>query len=133
MVTDNTLTRMLILTPLKWWSIMNRGLTGIYNHSSRKHLQRYVTSSVFATIHGILMMYHGSICYFEFKLWHHLSKFNIMNKREQVTIDGMQKAMAIEILPASELKKQEENQADFPVFIQKALKYDVKPKNKSKK
>ncbi|MBO7144604.1 MAG: hypothetical protein J6W13_07245 [Salinivirgaceae bacterium] len=56
-----------------------------------------------------------------------------MNKREQVTIDGMQKAMAIEILPASELKKQEENQADFPVFIQKALKYDVKPKNKSKK
>ena len=45
----------------------------------------------------------------------------------------LQKAMAIELLPAKELKKQAEVPVDFSALMQKALKYDIKPKKKGKK
>lgn len=40
----------------------------------------------------------------------------------------MKKTMAIELLPAKELKKQAEVPVDFSALMQKALKYDIKPK-----
>lgn len=51
-----------------------------------------------------------------------------MSKKKQVTIEDMEKAMAIELLPAKELKKQAEVPVDFSALMQKALKYDIKPK-----
>ena len=54
-----------------------------------------------------------------------------MSKKKQVTIEDMEKAMAIE--PAKELKKQAEVPVDFSALMQKALKYDIKPKKKGKK
>ena len=62
-----------------------------------------------------------------------------MSKKKQVTIEDMEKekekekAMAIELLPAKELKKQAEVPVDFSALMQKALKYDIKPKKKGKK
>lgn len=56
-----------------------------------------------------------------------------MSKKKQVTIEDMEKAMAIELLSAKELKKQAEVPVDFSVLMQKALKYDIKPKKKGKK
>lgn len=37
-----------------FWSIMKRGLTGIYNHTSKKHLQRYVNEYCFRYNHRTL-------------------------------------------------------------------------------
>ncbi len=51
-----------------------------------------------------------------------------MRKKKQITLEGMKKAMAIELLPAKELKKQSEVPVDFSALMQKALKYDVKEK-----
>ena len=58
-----------------------------------------------------------------------------MSKKKQVTIEDMEKekAMAIELLPAKELKKQAEVPEDFSALMQKSLKYDIKPKKKDKK
>jgi len=56
-----------------------------------------------------------------------------MSKRKQVTIEDMKKAMAIEFLPVSKLKKRAEVQVDFSNLIQKVLKYNVKLKNKGEK
>lgn len=56
-----------------------------------------------------------------------------MSKKKQVTIEDMEKAMTIELLPAKELKKQAEVLVDFSALMQKALKYDIKPKKKGKK
>lgn len=56
-----------------------------------------------------------------------------MSKKKQVTIEDMEKAMAIELLPAKELKKQAEVSVNFSALMQKALKYDIKPKKKGKK
>ena len=56
-----------------------------------------------------------------------------MSKKKQVTIEDMEKAMAIELLPAKEWKKQAEVPVDFSALMQKALKYDIKPKKKGKK
>lgn len=44
----------------------------------------------------------------------------------------MKKAMAIELLPAKELKKQAEVPVDFSALMQKALKYDIKKKRKTR-
>jgi hypothetical protein len=56
-----------------------------------------------------------------------------MSKKKQVIIEDMEKAMAIELLPAKELKKQAEVTVDFSALMQKALKYDVKPKKEGTK
>lgn len=56
-----------------------------------------------------------------------------MSKKKQITLEGMKKAMAIELLPAKELKEQAEVPVDFSALMQKALKYDIKPKKKGKK
>ena len=69
----------------------------------------------------------------QFKLSYHFSKSYKMSKKKQITLEGMKKAMAIELLPAKELKKQAEVPVDFSAFMQKALKYDIKPKKKGKK
>lgn len=53
-----------------------------------------------------------------------------MSKKKQLTIEDMKKAMAIELLPAKELKKQAEVSVDFSALMQKALKYDIKKKKK---
>lgn len=55
-----------------------------------------------------------------------------MSKKKQLTIEDMKKAMAIELLPAKEVKKQAEA-IDFSALMQKALKYDIKEKKKGKK
>ena len=69
----------------------------------------------------------------QFKLSYNFSKSDKMSKKKQVTIEDMEKAMAIELLPAKELKKQAEAPVDFSALMQKALKYDIKPKKKDKK
>ena len=71
----------------------------------------------------------------QFKLSYNFSKSDKMSKKKQVTIEDMEKekAMAIELLPAKELKKQAEVPVDFSALMQKALKYDIKPKKKDKK
>ena len=56
-----------------------------------------------------------------------------MSTKKQVTIEDKEKAMAIELLPAKELNKQAEVPVDFSALMQKALKYDIKPKKKDKK
>ena len=56
-----------------------------------------------------------------------------MSKKKQVTIEDMEKAMAIELLPAKVLKKLGEFPVEFSALMQKALKYDIKPKKKGKK
>ena len=56
-----------------------------------------------------------------------------MSKKKQLTIEDMKKAMAIELLPAKELKKQAEVPVDFSALMQEALKYDIKAKKKGKK
>ena len=56
-----------------------------------------------------------------------------MSKKKQLTIEDMKKAMAIELLPSKELKKQAEVPVDFSALMQKALKYDIKKKKKGKK
>lgn len=43
---------------------------------------------------------------------------------ERKDLHYMKKTMAIELLPAKELKKQTEVPIDFSTLIQKALKYD---------
>lgn len=55
-----------------------------------------------------------------------------MSKKKQVTIEDMEKAMAIELLPAKELKKQAEVPVDFSALMQKALKYDINLKRKAR-
>lgn len=49
-----------------------------------------------------------------------------MSKKKQVTIEDMEKAMAIEFLPAEEVKKKAEVSVDFSALMQKALKYNIK-------
>lgn len=56
-----------------------------------------------------------------------------MSKKKQITLEDMEKAMAIELLPAKELKKQAEVPVDFSVLIKKAAKYDIKAKKKKGK
>ncbi len=56
-----------------------------------------------------------------------------MSKRKPITIEDMKKAMAVEIRPAKELKKQVEVPVDFSAFMQKAIKYDIKEKKKGRK
>jgi hypothetical protein len=56
-----------------------------------------------------------------------------MSKKKQITIEDMEKAMAIEIRPAEELKKQAEIPVDFSTLIKKAAKYNIKAKKKKKK
>lgn len=56
-----------------------------------------------------------------------------MSKKKQLTIEDMKKIMAIELLPAKELKKKAEVPVDFYALMQKALKYDIKEKKKGKK
>ena len=65
----------------------------------------------------------------QFKLSYNFSK----SDKKQVTIEDMEKAMVIELLPTKELKKQAEILVDFSALMQKALKYDIKPKKKGKK
>lgn len=55
-----------------------------------------------------------------------------MSKKKQVTIEDMEKAMAIELLPAKELKKQAEVPVDFSALMQKALKYDINLKRRAR-
>ena len=43
------------------------------------------------------------------------------------------KAMAIEILPAKDLKKPAEIPVDFTTLIQKAIKFDIRKQKKGKK
>lgn len=56
-----------------------------------------------------------------------------MSKKKQVTMEDIEKTMAIELLPAKELKKQAEVPVDFSALMQKALNFDIKPKKKDKK
>lgn len=56
-----------------------------------------------------------------------------MSKKKQITVEDMEKAMAIEIRPAEELKKQAEIPVDFSNLIKKAAKYNIKAKKKKKK
>lgn len=56
-----------------------------------------------------------------------------MSTKKQVTIEDMEKAMAIELLPAKELKKQAEVPVDFTTLIQKAIKFDIRKQKKGKK
>lgn len=56
-----------------------------------------------------------------------------MSKKKQITVEDMEKAMAIEIRPAEELKKQAEIPVDFSNLIKKAAKYNIKEKKKKKK
>jgi len=44
----------------------------------------------------------------------------------------MKKAMAIELLPAKELKKQAEITVDLSALMQKAIKYNIKLKKNKK-
>lgn len=56
-----------------------------------------------------------------------------MSKKKQVTIEDMEKAMDIRTSTCKRLKKQAEVPVFFSVLMQKAMKYDIKPKKKSKK
>jgi hypothetical protein len=56
-----------------------------------------------------------------------------MSKKKQITNEDMEKAMNIEIKPVKFLKKQVDVPVDFSAVMQKALKYDIKPKKKNKK
>lgn len=55
-----------------------------------------------------------------------------MSKRKQVTIEDMEKVMAIELLPLKELKKRAEIPVDFSALIKKAVEFDVKQRKKKK-
>lgn len=56
-----------------------------------------------------------------------------MSKEKQATIEDMEKAMAIELMPIEELKKKVEVSVDFSALRKKAAKYDIKAKKKGKK
>lgn len=56
-----------------------------------------------------------------------------MSKKKPITVEDMKKAMAIEIRPAKELKKQVEVPVNFSALMQKAIKYDIRGKKKGKK
>lgn len=58
-----------------------------------------------------------------------------MSTKKQLTIEEMKKAMAmaIEILPANDLKKPAEIPVDFTTLIQKAIKFDIRKQKKGKK
>lgn len=56
-----------------------------------------------------------------------------MSTKKQLTIEEMKKAMAIEILPANDLKKPADIPVDFTTLIQKAIKFDIRKQKKGKK
>lgn len=56
-----------------------------------------------------------------------------MNKKKQLTIEDMKKAMTIELLPSKGLKKKAEVTVNFFALMHKALKYDILEKKKGKK
>jgi len=56
-----------------------------------------------------------------------------MSKKKTLNKDELMKAMAIELKPANELKKQAEVPVDFSALLQKAANFDIKVKSKKKK
>lgn len=56
-----------------------------------------------------------------------------MSKKKQITLEDMEKAMAIELMPIEELKRKVEVPVDFSALIKKAAKYDIKAKKKKGK
>ena len=69
----------------------------------------------------------------QLELSYNLSKPYKMSTKKQLTIEEMKKAMAIEILPAKDLKKPAEIPVDFTTLIQKAIKFDIRKQKKGKK
>lgn len=61
-----------------FWSILKRGLTGIYNHTSKKHLQRYVNEFCFR---------------FNTKSFDDVSRFNLLlcNSNYRITFQSLTK------------------------------------------
>jgi len=54
-----------------------------------------------------------------------------MKKKKEPTVEQLMKAMAIELLPAEELKKPVAHPENFDLFMAKAIK--IKPKENKKR